>query len=217
MEGHGGGRDVSFLPCEFRGAGWHACPVPGTSALGLACVCSGAVGPFGGWDRRWGWGSVPTASQRCPVPPSPPGPSAACRTSQVMALGDCGEGSSGGWLFSPVEACAVCSALGLRPLPEAHRPLAEVGGSARGALGDCSRLALSPAGPLSGSWLCCWGPSSILAHLPPSSRKLKGHPGRLWALGHPWGGGALLLLMDPRPPLFLSPAPLNPTPPPQGA
>lgn len=98
-------------------------------------------------------------------------------------------------------------------------PLAGQGGSAQEALGGLIPtshpepiLVLSP-GPSCALWSY-----SVLAHPPPSSRKLKGHSGRprpspepsessvfpgpptcqgLWALSHPWARGAQPLLMDP--------------------
>ena len=122
----GRGRTVSFSPCEFRGAGWPKCPVPGTPALAVAYLCLGAAGPLGGQaagEEERGQ-NAPCAS--APASPAllPPGPSAACRTSQVTALRDSvGRAHCRGGFLAHLRSVLPALPLPAPPLPEAPHPV----------------------------------------------------------------------------------------------
>lgn len=196
-------------------------------------MCLGVARLWGSTGTGAGGGAeCPLRSVLAPLPSLCPGPSAACQTSQVKAPGLPGEGSSG----NPPEACATYAAFGLRPLPEALLS-PEQRGSAQEALRQLIPtshpdpiLVLSP-GPSCALWSY-----SVPARPSPSSRKLKGPPGRLrpspepfessvfpgpptcqglWALSHLWARGATPFSWT-QPSLTALLAPLNLTPPPQG-
>lgn len=179
--GAGGGHDVSCLPCEFKGAGWHNCPVLGTPA---SAVAAGGAGPSGARAHGGGHGAeCPRAS--APSSPPQPGPSAACRTSQVMTLGDSvGRTHLGGrrWLSSPPEACTASSALG-PPFPRSHCAQARQGGCTWEDPGE-SGHALLPQSPgllLSPTPDCAV--RGFLGSSPPSvlSQGMEGSPWPAWA------------------------------------
>ena len=154
-------------------------------------------------------------AQCWPLPPSLcPGPSAACQTSQVKA-----PGRWGGLVGDPPEALLPMLPVACIPSLRLCCPLASQGGSAQEALGELIPTSHpEPIVVLSPGPSCALWSYSVPARPPPSSRKLKGHPGRprpspepcessvfpgpptcqgLWALSHPWAQGTQPLLMDP--------------------
>ena len=154
-------------------------------------------------------------AQCWPLPPSLcPGPSAACQTSQVKA-----PGRWGGLVGDPPEAVLPMLPVACIPSLSLCCPLARQGGSAQEAPGELIPTSHpEPIVVLSPGPSCALWSYSVPGRPPPSSRKLKGHPGRprpspepcessvfpgpptcqgLWALSHPWAQGAQPLLMDP--------------------
>lgn len=190
--GAGGGHDVSCLPCEFKGAGWHNCPVLGTPA---SAVAAGGAGPSGARAHGGGHGAeCPRAS--APSSPPQPGPSAACRTSQVMTLGDSvGRTHLGGrrWLSSPPEACTASSALGppsqgpTVPRPGREAVLGRTLGSRATRCSPRAR-ACSSLPRLTVLYVGSLVPARHLS----SPREWKGHPGQPGRSPEPHGSSVLL-------------------------
>lgn len=199
----------------------------------------------GGRTSWWPGGRGGGTGAECPLClssclPCPPPPRSFSSMSDITGNGPQGlrgEGSLPGWLFSPPEVCAACSALACAPLPEAPPPCALTGrgGCALTGRGGCAPEAPGELGhaahplprpaPLSWAWLHCTG-SSVPALPPTPPREPKGHlgPGPApspvgavcsWGvkpakvLGRPWARAPHPLLTGPGLPWLLGLEPRN--------